>query len=134
MDNRNERKIFNFNLSHIVKGHSEYAKKLTQILDVVGVRVTPLSKASRSDLETAGDEPEHGERSLSTPPDLRNEKGDGELEVVRLKLRDDVDVRVANGNMEELEDEEVPEQGQEVGEGSFRDPLGARSGERKGKR
>uniref|UniRef100_A0A914KQU5 Transmembrane and coiled-coil domain-containing protein 4 n=1 Tax=Meloidogyne incognita TaxID=6306 RepID=A0A914KQU5_MELIC len=51
VDNKNERKIVNFNLSHIVKGHMDYSKKLTRVLESVGARVAPLSKESRQDLE-----------------------------------------------------------------------------------
>ncbi|VDM20318.1 unnamed protein product [Wuchereria bancrofti] len=36
-----ERKIVNFNLSHLIKGHLDYSRKLTEILETVGVRVTP---------------------------------------------------------------------------------------------
>ncbi|MFH4978084.1 hypothetical protein AB6A40_004793 [Gnathostoma spinigerum] len=43
-------KIINFNLSNIVKGHLDYAQKLTQILEAVGVRVTPQSDESSNDL------------------------------------------------------------------------------------
>ncbi|VDK36474.1 unnamed protein product [Gongylonema pulchrum] len=38
---KKERKIVNFNLSHIVKGHLDYSRKLTEVLAAVGVRVTP---------------------------------------------------------------------------------------------
>ena len=50
VDNKNERKIVNFNVSHIVKGHMDYSKKLTEVLDAVGVKVTPHSLASKEDL------------------------------------------------------------------------------------
>ncbi|KAK0408685.1 hypothetical protein QR680_004098 [Steinernema hermaphroditum] len=36
-----EKKIDNVNLSNIVKGHLDYARKLTEILDAIGVTVTP---------------------------------------------------------------------------------------------
>lgn len=51
VDNRNERKIVNFNLSHIVKGHMDYSKRLTEVLDAVGVKVTPRSRTSDEDLQ-----------------------------------------------------------------------------------
>lgn len=51
-----ERKIVNLNLTHIVKGHMDYSKKLTAILNSMGIKVTPLSQSSRIDLETLEDE------------------------------------------------------------------------------
>ncbi|EFO24887.2 hypothetical protein LOAG_03591 [Loa loa] len=36
-----EKKIVNFNLSHLIKGHMDYSRKLTEVLEAVGVRVTP---------------------------------------------------------------------------------------------
>lgn len=45
VDNRTERKIVNFNLSHIVKGHLDYSKKLTEVLDTVGVKVTKRNQS-----------------------------------------------------------------------------------------
>lgn len=50
VENKHEKKIINFNLSHIIKGHTEYSKKLTEVLNAVGLRVTPLSEASCQDL------------------------------------------------------------------------------------
>lgn len=47
----NEKKIVNFNLSNIVKGHLDYSKKLTQILEAVGVKVTPPSEESQENLQ-----------------------------------------------------------------------------------
>uniref|UniRef100_A0A915PH89 JAB1/MPN/MOV34 metalloenzyme domain-containing protein n=1 Tax=Setaria digitata TaxID=48799 RepID=A0A915PH89_9BILA len=38
---KREKKIVNFNLSHLVKGHLDYSRKLTEVLQAVGVRVTP---------------------------------------------------------------------------------------------
>uniref|UniRef100_A0A183BMN7 DUF726 domain-containing protein n=1 Tax=Globodera pallida TaxID=36090 RepID=A0A183BMN7_GLOPA len=58
VDSRTERKIVNFNLSHIVKGHLDYAKKMTQVLEAVGVRCTPLSHASRADLSNDDEAPQ----------------------------------------------------------------------------
>ncbi|TKR64674.1 hypothetical protein L596_025164 [Steinernema carpocapsae] len=46
-----QRKVLNFNLSHIVKGHLDYAEKLTEILEAVGIRVTPRSAESTEDLK-----------------------------------------------------------------------------------
>ncbi|KAL3081761.1 hypothetical protein niasHS_011846 [Heterodera schachtii] len=64
VDNRTERKIVNFNLSHIVKGHLDYAKKMTQVLEAVGVRCTPLSRASCANLSE--DAPMHAEAKEAT--------------------------------------------------------------------
>ncbi|KAL3092791.1 hypothetical protein niasHT_026856 [Heterodera trifolii] len=64
VDNRTERKIVNFNLSHIVKGHLDYAKKMTQVLEAVGVRCTPLSRASCANLSE--DAPMHAESKEAT--------------------------------------------------------------------
>ncbi|KAI6219281.1 hypothetical protein M3Y95_01122700 [Aphelenchoides besseyi] len=49
---KGQQKIVNFNLSHIVKGHFDYSKKLTECLKAVGIRVTPYSRSSLSDLKT----------------------------------------------------------------------------------
>uniref|UniRef100_A0A0M3IIZ9 Transmembrane and coiled-coil domain-containing protein 4 n=1 Tax=Ascaris lumbricoides TaxID=6252 RepID=A0A0M3IIZ9_ASCLU len=46
VETKNEHKIVNFNLSHIVKGHLDYSRKLTEVLDAVGVKVTPHSDES----------------------------------------------------------------------------------------
>ena len=39
VDNKDEKKIVNFNLSHIVKGHLDYSKKLMEVLEAVGVKI-----------------------------------------------------------------------------------------------
>lgn len=51
VNNRNDPKIVNFNLSHIVKGHLDYSRKLTDVLNAVGIRVTPHSKMSSQSLK-----------------------------------------------------------------------------------
>uniref|UniRef100_A0A914D6B5 Transmembrane and coiled-coil domain-containing protein 4 n=2 Tax=Acrobeloides nanus TaxID=290746 RepID=A0A914D6B5_9BILA len=43
VDNKDEKKIVNFNLSHIVKGHLDYSKKLMEVLDSVGVKIDKTS-------------------------------------------------------------------------------------------
>ncbi|CAD5213380.1 unnamed protein product [Bursaphelenchus xylophilus] len=48
---KEERKIVNVNLSHIIKGHMDYSKKLTEVLEAVGVRVSEYSKESKENLE-----------------------------------------------------------------------------------
>ncbi|CCD70531.1 putative membrane protein F35D11.3 [Caenorhabditis elegans] len=50
IDNRNSKKIYNYNLSHIVKGHMDYSKRLTEVLNAVGVKVGPHSEDSVVDL------------------------------------------------------------------------------------
>lgn len=50
IDNRNSKKIYNYNLSHIVKGHMDYSKRLTEVLHAVGVKVGPHSEDSIVDL------------------------------------------------------------------------------------
>uniref|UniRef100_A0A8R1E2S5 Transmembrane and coiled-coil domain-containing protein 4 n=2 Tax=Caenorhabditis japonica TaxID=281687 RepID=A0A8R1E2S5_CAEJA len=50
VDNRNNKKIYNYNLSHIVKGHLDYSKRLTEVLHAVGVKVGPHSDESAVDL------------------------------------------------------------------------------------
>ncbi|PIC43939.1 hypothetical protein B9Z55_004490 [Caenorhabditis nigoni] len=50
VDNRNSKKIYNYNLSHIVKGHMDYSKRLTEVLHAVGVKVGPHSEDSVVDL------------------------------------------------------------------------------------
>ncbi|KHJ99549.1 hypothetical protein OESDEN_00452 [Oesophagostomum dentatum] len=42
VDGKNK-KIFNYNLSHIVKGHLDYSRKLSEVLAAVGVSVKSLS-------------------------------------------------------------------------------------------
>uniref|UniRef100_A0A0N5AQH0 Transmembrane and coiled-coil domain-containing protein 4 n=1 Tax=Syphacia muris TaxID=451379 RepID=A0A0N5AQH0_9BILA len=39
INERKERKIVNFNLSHIVKGHLDYSRKLPEVLEAVGVKI-----------------------------------------------------------------------------------------------
>uniref|UniRef100_A0A7E4USN5 DUF726 domain-containing protein n=1 Tax=Panagrellus redivivus TaxID=6233 RepID=A0A7E4USN5_PANRE len=51
VESKFERKIVNFNLSHIVKGHMDYSKKLTEVLEAVGVKVTPHSQESSENLK-----------------------------------------------------------------------------------
>ncbi|CAG9540801.1 unnamed protein product [Cercopithifilaria johnstoni] len=41
-----EKKIVNFNLSHLIKGHLDYSRKLTEVLEAVGVRITPRCNGS----------------------------------------------------------------------------------------
>ncbi|VDK67481.1 unnamed protein product [Litomosoides sigmodontis] len=41
-----EKKIVNFNLSHLIKGHLDYSRKLTEVLQAVGIRVTPRCNES----------------------------------------------------------------------------------------
>ncbi|CAB3404692.1 unnamed protein product [Caenorhabditis bovis] len=50
IDNKKNKKICNYNLSHIVKGHLDYSKRLTEVLEAVGVRVGPHSESSQLDL------------------------------------------------------------------------------------
>ncbi|VDL75512.1 unnamed protein product [Nippostrongylus brasiliensis] len=42
------RKIFNHNLSHIVKGHLDYSRKLSEVLAAVGVSVKRMSSSDLS--------------------------------------------------------------------------------------
>ncbi|VDO43647.1 unnamed protein product [Onchocerca flexuosa] len=46
-----EKKIVNFNLSHLIKGHLDYSRKLTEILEVVGVRVRPRRDESMLNMD-----------------------------------------------------------------------------------
>lgn len=46
-----EKKIVNFNLSHLIKGHLDYSRKLTEVLEAVGVRVTPRPDHSMLDMD-----------------------------------------------------------------------------------
>ncbi|CAI2336669.1 unnamed protein product [Caenorhabditis sp. 36 PRJEB53466] len=50
VNNKNNKKIYNYNLSHIVKGHMDYSKRLTEVLHAVGVKVGPHSEDSMIDL------------------------------------------------------------------------------------
>jgi hypothetical protein len=51
VQSKTEKKIVNFNLSHIIKGHLDYSRKLTEVLEAVGIKVTPRSKDSNDDLQ-----------------------------------------------------------------------------------
>ncbi|RCN38117.1 hypothetical protein ANCCAN_15955 [Ancylostoma caninum] len=43
VEDKSNKKIFNYNLSHIVKGHLDYSRKLSEVLAAVGVAVKSLS-------------------------------------------------------------------------------------------
>ncbi|CAJ0606405.1 unnamed protein product [Cylicocyclus nassatus] len=49
VDSKNK-KIFNYNLSHIVKGHLDYSRKLSEVLAAVGISV---KRSSSTDFENA---------------------------------------------------------------------------------
>ncbi|CAI5443790.1 unnamed protein product [Caenorhabditis angaria] len=38
VENQTNKKIYNYNLSHIVKGHMDYSSRLTEVLEAVGVK------------------------------------------------------------------------------------------------
>ncbi|KAF8361813.1 hypothetical protein PRIPAC_88736 [Pristionchus pacificus] len=46
IDNKRNKKIVNCNLSHVVNGHLDYSRKLTEVLDAVGIKVAPHSENS----------------------------------------------------------------------------------------
>ncbi|KIH63314.1 hypothetical protein ANCDUO_06385 [Ancylostoma duodenale] len=48
VEDKSNKKIFNYNLSHIVKGHLDYSRKLSEVLAAVGVAVKSLSPADLS--------------------------------------------------------------------------------------
>ncbi|CAJ0581526.1 unnamed protein product, partial [Mesorhabditis spiculigera] len=50
------KKIVNYNVSHIVKGHMDYSKKLTEVLKAVGVKVSAHSPDSISSLASMCEE------------------------------------------------------------------------------
>ena len=77
VENREERKIVNFNVSHIVKGHMDYAKKLTKVLEAVGVRVTPLSRESKSNLQKLAEQEEDESSASRGGPTKTEKKPDG---------------------------------------------------------
>uniref|UniRef100_A0AC34G7S0 Transmembrane and coiled-coil domain-containing protein 4 n=1 Tax=Panagrolaimus sp. ES5 TaxID=591445 RepID=A0AC34G7S0_9BILA len=67
VQSKTEKKIVNFNLSHIVKGHMDYSRKLTEILEAVGIKVTPRSKASNDDLQKLEEDEISKDEKESTP-------------------------------------------------------------------
>jgi len=145
VDNKNERKIVNFNLSHIVyfsfkilinkyfkvKGHMDYSKvdylvinyfilffrqKLTRVLESVGARVAPLSKESRQDLERF----EELQRKLQNGAKLTSS-----LSVPNLSTLDEEKSSIILEQSKELiskEDEDY--EGEDVGLRLRGDPLG----------
>ncbi|EYC43993.1 hypothetical protein Y032_0475g2132 [Ancylostoma ceylanicum] len=48
VEDKSNKKIFNYNLSHIVKGHLDYSRKLSEVLAAVGVAVKSLTPADLS--------------------------------------------------------------------------------------
>ncbi|GMT16283.1 hypothetical protein PFISCL1PPCAC_7580 [Pristionchus fissidentatus] len=46
IENKHNKKIVNCNLSHVVNGHLDYSRKLTEVLDAVGIKVAPHSEDS----------------------------------------------------------------------------------------
>lgn len=47
-NSKRNKKIYNHDLSHIVKGHLDYSRKLSQVLAAVGVSVKQLSPSELS--------------------------------------------------------------------------------------
>lgn len=103
------RKIVNFNLSHIVKGHMDYSRKLTEILAAVGVRVTPHREESMvnfsevakdDDAKSPDDDSERGSDSASS----RLEAGSDGLDVTKKAIQKNslADTEVASGVVEEM--------------------------------
>ena len=68
VQSKTEKKIVNFNLSHIIKGHMDYSRKLTEVLEAVGVKVTPRSKESSEDLQKL----EQEEQKIDNPKPTQN--------------------------------------------------------------
>ncbi|KAK6736201.1 hypothetical protein RB195_019088 [Necator americanus] len=58
VDNKNNKKILNYNLSHIVKGHLDYSRKLSEVLDAVGISVkrSSVTELFQEDTREAIDE------------------------------------------------------------------------------
>uniref|UniRef100_A0A0K0CXB5 Transmembrane and coiled-coil domain-containing protein 4 n=1 Tax=Angiostrongylus cantonensis TaxID=6313 RepID=A0A0K0CXB5_ANGCA len=69
-DKSNKKKIFNYNLSHIVKGHLDYSRKLTEVLAAVGVRVKELPTIETSDKIVGGEE---GQDGLTSGPSMQED-------------------------------------------------------------
>lgn len=105
-----------------VKGHLDYAKKLTQVLEAVGIRCTPTSMASQANLAEESQKEETEEKKINK--EQTNKKQDtakledtSSLVIERLKgLRTakeekgrEIEERKANRekNEEEEEQEEV---------------------------
>ncbi|MCP9261893.1 Transmembrane and coiled-coil domain-containing protein 4 [Dirofilaria immitis] len=76
-----EKKIVNFNLSHLIKGHLDYSRKLTEILEAVGIRVRPYRGESilsvnnvTGELNTGVDDFNIAEERKLYPNNSKNEK------------------------------------------------------------
>ncbi|VDN54288.1 unnamed protein product [Dracunculus medinensis] len=56
IDSQKNRKIVNFNLSHLINGHLDYSRKLTEVLKAVGIKVTPHRENSSFNLSQVAKE------------------------------------------------------------------------------
>ncbi|CAD5209695.1 unnamed protein product [Bursaphelenchus okinawaensis] len=65
---KDEKKIVNINLSHIIKGHMDYSKKLTEVLEAVGIRVSEYSKESKENLQKYFEE--QAEKEKESNPEM----------------------------------------------------------------
>ncbi|KAI6179275.1 hypothetical protein M3Y98_00592800 [Aphelenchoides besseyi] len=65
---KGQQKIVNFNLSHIVKGHFDYSKKLTECLKAVGIRTLSASNEPFQKMSS------EARAQASTPPPSETEK------------------------------------------------------------
>lgn len=71
VDNKDEKKIVNFNLSHIVKGHLDYSKKLMEVLEAVGVKID--KNARKFQISEAEEVAELAEKELNVNGDENKE-------------------------------------------------------------
>ncbi|CAD6199748.1 unnamed protein product [Caenorhabditis auriculariae] len=84
LDNKKNKKIYNCNLSHIVKGHLDYSKRLTEVLAAVGVKVgmhSENSAVSLADLEG----PKTAQEAQEAKEDLSSKTGDLDLDSRQLE-------------------------------------------------
>uniref|UniRef100_A0A0R3RQC3 DUF726 domain-containing protein n=1 Tax=Elaeophora elaphi TaxID=1147741 RepID=A0A0R3RQC3_9BILA len=49
---KTEKKIVNFDLSHLIKGHLDYSRKLTEVLEAVGIPITPRCDESMLNVDS----------------------------------------------------------------------------------
>lgn len=106
---KRNRKIVNFNLSHIVKSHFDYAKKLPEILSAVGVKTSPRSETSSSDLKAYC---EKQDETASSPENLTDSNVDSisnNLNATKMDdepvVNDDDDISLDSSNKKSIQKE-----------------------------
>lgn len=95
VDDKNK-KIFNYNLSHIVKGHLDYSRKLSEVLVAVGVNVKDLSTTEISDeilQESVGEAHDALISDPSMPDGLKKDCSPAEINrIAEITVRDKLNI------------------------------------------